>query len=120
MAAAVSGGGKALDPKDPEHRQAVEEGFETILSESADLEPEAFAAQAAQFAGATGIVPERLVTRVSAGLRSEDANTQADAARLLKAMTDAALGVQSAGFNPNLENQQLSGSCCVSYRTASL
>ncbi len=29
-------------------------------------------------------------------------------------------GVQSAGFSPSLENQQLSGSCCVSYRTASL
>ncbi len=83
VAATVSGDGKALDPKDPEHRQAVEEAFAAILSESADLEPEAFAAQAAQFAGATGIVPERLVTRVSAGLRSQDANTQANAARLL-------------------------------------
>ncbi len=99
----MSGDGKALDPKDPEHRQAVEEAFAAILSESADLEPEAFAAQAAQFAGATGIVPERLVTRVSAGLRRR-----------------AVPGVRSAGFSPNLENQQLSGSCCVSYRTASL
>jgi hypothetical protein len=83
LAATVSGDGKALDPKDPEHRQAVEEAFAAILSESADLEPETFAAQAARFAGATDIVPERLVTRVSAGLRSEDANTQANAARLL-------------------------------------
>ncbi len=53
MAAAVSGDGKTLDPSAPEHRQAVEEGFAAILSESADLEPEAFAAQAAQFVGAT-------------------------------------------------------------------
>ena len=97
VAATVSGDGKALDPKDPEHRQAVEEAFAAILSESADLEPEAFAAQAAQFAGATGMVPERLVTRVSAGLRSEDANTQADAARLLKAIDGDA---SDAPFNP--------------------
>jgi len=88
VAATVSGDGKALDPKDPEHRQAVEEAFAAILSESADLEPEAFVAQAAQFAGATGIVPERLVTRVSAGLRSQDADTQANAARLLAGIVE--------------------------------
>ena len=103
LAAALGGDGKALDPKDPEHRQAVEEGFAAILSESADLEPEAFAAQAAHFAGATGIVPERLVTRVSAGLRSEDPQVQANAARLLKAMTDAApddLSADGTDFMP--------------------
>jgi len=61
----------------------VEEAFAAILSESADLEPEAFAAQAAQFADATGIVPERLITRVSVGLRSQDPEIQANAARLL-------------------------------------
>ena len=66
----------------------MEEAFAAILSESADLEPEAFVAQAAQFAGATGIVPERLVTRVSAGLRSQDPEIQANAARLLAGIVE--------------------------------
>ena len=99
----MSGDGKALDPKDPEHRQAVEEGFAALLPELEALPSEDFADRAAGFVRATGMVPRRLETLLSAGLRRR-----------------AAPGGQSAGFSPNLENQQLSGSCRVSYRTASL
>lgn len=120
VAATVSGDGKALDPKDPEHRQAIEEAFAAILSESADLEPEAFAAQAAYLAGATGIVPERLVTRVSAGLRSEDANTQADAARLLKVMTDAAPDGLSANGTDFMPAQRAQANAIVRYLDAGI
>ena len=57
-------------PPDPraEHRQAVEEAFAAILSNSADLAPEALAAQATEFARATGVVPRRLETLLPAGL----------------------------------------------------
>ena len=57
-------------PPDPraERRQAVEEAFAVILSNSADLAPEALAAQATEFAGATGVVPRRLETLLPAGL----------------------------------------------------
>ena len=86
VAATVSGDGKALDSKDPEHRQAVEEAFAALQQQ---LPSDEFSTWAAGFVRATGIVPERLITRVSAGLRSQDANTQANAARLLAGIVES-------------------------------
>ena len=111
LGAAAYSGETILDPKNKEHRDAVDLHFRGMFPQWAELPPSERATRIADYVNRTGIIPEPLRAHIRGSLRAGDPETKAAAADMIDriaasnpaalddfAKEDVAAGVMTAQF----------------------